>query len=380
MLQSETYDPLKQDLFLYQDEVVTWTGGSATVKAPYAWNPNSLLYDYRRSLEGIRAPYRIFGTPGYAPGEPPFPPGSAKAQIEVNNPVVPANYPIWRNSWPPTSRMISKRLWLSCGHCYGTGNSPIRSQVSNLTLDDMYGGVGTYANAMSQMRFIDGDNNIVVLQKSLFEHPYDRDFDSELNQLQYVSGPYATDAYVSAYSQDFPFNPVVSIDVGSVPLNQNWYYLNAGNLVIQRIRAHGYGKTQVVSMNSHGMEIDRFYPFDYPYSHDSGSLFVTEIKPPSSIGAGDGVLGVALSHLVHGSGFDFFNLPRPRSSMAPLEPGIVWRDDQELAYFKQYWVNRGLPWPEPFVFQIPDSIPKVTKTQIENFAQTVATIRSTYFT
>jgi hypothetical protein len=242
----------------------------------------------------------------------------------------------------------------------------------------MYGGVGTYANAMSQMRFIDGDDNIVVLQKSLFEHPYEKDFDSELNQLQLVSGPHTTDALVSAYSQDFPFNPVVSIDAGSVPLNQNWYYLNAGNLVIQRIKVHGCGNTPKPGLGERGIQIDRFYPFDTTYLHDSGSLFVTEIKPPSSIEAGDGVLGVALSHLVNGNGFGTFNLPRPRSYITSCEPGIVWKDNQETAYFKQYWVNRGLPWPEPFVFQIPDSIPKVTKTQIENFKQTVATVRSTF--
>lgn len=390
MLTMKPYDPIKDDLFLYQDELITWSGGSATVKVPYAWNPNSTLYDYRRSLEGIRAPYRNFSSPHWV--GPPV--GPVQQALFAANPDIPVNYPITRNSWPPTAYFGDKRKFFLCEHCWTTVFLP-RYQTLNLTLQDFFSSTGAYTVAMSSLRFIDGDNNIATLQSSLFEYPYVRDQHLVYPRDTCVSAPHPMDKLVTLYSQDFPFNPVVLLDAGSVPTDRPWYYLNAGNMIIQDMSSKGSGEIGRVPLNDisvsqpfapfgpvqSGIHAIGGHPYDLPYMHDSSSLFVTPIQLPSYVGAGDGILGVAHGHLLSSISFiQYDTVDQPQVARTHMQPVFGSRDnDPEFEYFKQYWINRGHPYPEPIKFKISKSTPKAQKVPIDYLAQQVATIRASNF-
>jgi len=395
MISDRPFNPVLHDLFLYQDEVVSWTGGSATFKAPYAWNPNSLLYGYRRSMEGLVAPYRIFNTGYYntpAGTSILITPGTVEDRVNQVNPATdPANRAMWWNSFPPTSRMISKKHLHMCGHCFGLQTSDRQAHLGQ-TLENLYG-PGSYLDSVLRLRFIDGDNNILDIPKSRFEYPYINDSAasftpapnvSNIASIRTVSCPLQSDTGITVYSEEFPFNPI-TIAMGAVR-ESPCFYLNAGNMTIQRavIRMHG----GLVNRNKagyfiaeRGLQLGVEGYNDVPFVHDSGSLFCISVSPPTSPEAGDGVMWFSPGHLNYApllkTTQDLINIDVPPPHPFQTHEGSYCTragilDDE----FRQYWASRGAPFPEIKKFPIPSSYLRVTKTGIESFKTATETLKS----
>jgi hypothetical protein len=403
MLQIAPYNPAEQDLFLYEPHEVVFDGGSLTVLRPYAWNPSSLLYGYRRSLEGIVATYRNFSTrfPLGGGGVPnPAPNTGAYEVALVNPPTDPVNRPIWWNSFPPTARQISPWHMLMCAHCIGI-ESTDRVNVSSLRLSDLYA-QGGYLDAMLNLRFISGDNYVVEVPKSSYEYPYT--FDSAAGFPPAVMGATAVPSVASIYSADmlvttrdtpFPLNPLVSLDAGSVPpISDEWYYINAGNLTIQRIQIYRTGGNFTNSPSSGGNArrgVQAMYTAEYDdaFLHDSGSLFVHPIVPPTNPKAGDGVAGVVIGHVMfapppYGQSQAFINDPPPRkwlgqTILPAMQPAMVDRQDAAYPNFYAYWNGRSKPYPTMVDRPLAANTATATQAQLSALQATVSYMRTSSF-
>lgn len=396
MLQIAPYSPTTQDLFLYEDHTIL----GSVVKRPYAWNPNCILYGYRRSLEGLVATYRNFSTkyPLGGAGDPdPLPDTTAGRVQEVNPWQDPVNRPIWWNSFPPTSRMISSRHLILCGHCFDI-SSVDRSAHLSQTLADLYQ-QGSYLDLMLNLRFIDGDNNIVELPKAQFEYPYAYDSAGGFPPnvplpSPTVSTPYRADQVISVSSTPFPFNPVTLIDSGSVPISETpatWYYINAGNMMVQTAtvaRTGGAFWTNNAVVSSRGFWGQTLNVDDEPYLHDSGSVWMYPLSAPSSPAAGDGVMGVVAGHQQYfmpafsEAAQFYWDNPPPRApdgwvALPFFQPSMVNRRDAQWTAFQNYWTNtRGYPYPALRDVPMPSGLAKATAAQIASLGASVAAVRS----
>lgn len=396
MIQIDPYNPTTDDLFLYEDHVVSWTmptSGSITLKRPYAWNPNSPLYGYRRSLEGICATYRTFST--FYGGNPSTAPvGTDPYECNQVNPYTdPTNKPIWWNSFPPTHRMISKRHLALCGHCFGVDNID-RTSVAGLNFSNLYA-AGSYLDSVTVLRFIDGWDNPIELPKTQYEYPYAYDSangwpSTGPNVKGTVSGIYNNDMAISLGASDFQYNPLTCINAGSVPSNAEWIYINAGNLTIQRMtnRATGghYSAQRKNQVTYHGMQTLYASQYDAAFLHDSGSLFLYPIKEPSSVQAGDGIMGVAIGHvfaafptwsktLVWNEGDPpRMNPDNPADALRPFyQPAVVARNDSTWVDFHDYWsTTRGHPYPELVNLPQPYGTLRASAAQINALQPAVA--------
>jgi hypothetical protein len=384
---------VKDDLFLYQDQLWTWDSGSATIKTPYAWNPSCSLYGYRRSLEGLVAPLRTLST--WYPlggGYPNITSGSDAEAVDAVNPLAdPANLPLWKNSFPPTSRMISKNHLVLCTHCFNLQVTN-RQNLLNQTLAGLYP-AGGYLDTVMRLRFIDGDNNVIELPKSSFEYPYVRDEPPQppiepqkvKKGVAMVYG-YTGDTAISVLTNgSFPLNPITSIHAGSIPPRQNLFYLNAGNMVLCEVVNCGAGTGGAFyptgvgdSQGATGITLQDAYPSDDPFLHDSGSLFLYPVKAPSSVAAGDGIMGVVFGHIRT-------NYGDPLYEQAPIKPAWItkqpaWTDPnpQDLQEFRQYWINRGYPYPEILKIDPGAEKKRVTKTQIDDLDTQVSGLLSLF--
>jgi len=285
------YVPSRDDLFLYQQVNVSWTGGSAQLNKPVAWNPSSPLYGYRRSLGGMSARYRTLSTTTTNPAW-------ALAANDINN---PANDPAFKNSWPPSWVMVNSKFMLMCKHCFGFPGGA-RDGTKSI-VPDHYGS-GSYFEQVMKGMFIDKDNNETVVQPSSVILPYETDPSfAALNLLLYaydlVVGEIKTGSEIAVI-------PIQIADTRTmVPGSTAWIIDGSDKIIRGRYRLSWTG-----SVFDHHW-IESTYPdgslwsgnnpdtqeVTREFTHDSGAKVFVEISPPTSWAAGDGVLGMVPKHV-----------------------------------------------------------------------------------
>lgn len=346
MLQIAPYNPVTQDLFLYEPYTVSWTtgtAGSVVVGRAYAWNPDCILYGYRGSLEGLSIPYRNFSTGPITAAQAP--------EVNAVNPKSnPVNNPIWYNSYPPHQKFFSKRHLMWCAHAYGVNNTD-RATVTGLTAADMYA-AGGYLDAMLVLRFLDKNNNAAVVAKNTVEYPYAYDAAAGRtaypNELPVAAPTGLVDTAISLAQTDFPFHPLTMTDLGSRDSGV-CHYINAGNMTVQTLYLRSIRPTaQTLNTNIVGGNwvCDGYY--DYVFLHDSGSSFCWEISPPSSSAAGDGVMGVQHGHirtppLNTNQSERWKTFPPPKGASLMTNPTVSSLGDWTAV--RAYWTARGQPFP-----------------------------------
>ena len=346
MLQIAPYNPVTNDLFLYEPYTVSWTtgtAGSVVVGRAYAWNPNCILYGYRGSLEGLSIPYRNFSTDSVSAASAP--------EINAVNPKAnPVNKPIWYNSYPPHQKFFSKRHLMWCAHAYGVNNTD-RAMVTGLTAADMYA-AGGYLDAMLVLRFLDKNNNAVVVAKNTVEYPYAYDAaagrTSYPNELPVAAPAGIVDIAISLAQTDFPFTPLTMTDLGSRDAGV-CHYINAGNMTVQTLYMRSIRKTaQTLNTNQTGGNWVYDGYNDFVFLHDSGSSFCWEVSPPSSPAAGDGVMGVQHGHIRTPPVFSdqserWKTFPPPKDAQLVTNPSVSSLGDWTAV--RAYWTARGQPFP-----------------------------------
>jgi hypothetical protein len=381
MITTQPYNPTTDDMFLYEDHEVTWSGGSTIYKRAYAWNPNGRLYGYRRSLEGLAIPYRTFSTEKALLAAPDY----SYYCDQVNPKSDPVNKPLWWNSWPPLSRMVSKNHLLMCAHCFFSPTNVDRQAHLGQTLDNLYT-PGSSLNARLNLRFIDGDDNAIDIPKTEFEYPYTYDSGA--------TGPFITSALTrgtggplrsqdmasSVMSSGFPFNPLTQILPNSRPTDYEPYLLNAGNLTVQRGRLNRIGRLGAALP---GVELLRASPYDVIYLHDSGTLFAYPLSEPTSPEAGDGVLGIVWGHVEFPFRSDTNHPDTPRfaapprtAPYQPFQPGIVEDGNDAMTDFRNYWIERGYPFPQARRLPKQDGFSAATIATVNELRTKVQTILS----
>lgn len=283
------YDPVTQDLWLYEPITISWTypsAGTSTVYRPYAWNPNSPLYAYRKSLRGLTARLRTFST------------SNLDARYFVyNDPNDPVNRPVYYNSYPMSQRVMANRFMHMCGHCYsvGFGSSVVRDPTKRL----IDAGAGGWYSANSlfdallseSFRWLDSDN-------SLIQHVDPQD----------IIGPYTSDPDVLsnfAVGLDFAMletqfdllaPPVAYVDARTYPYGSNAWMLDSNHKIVRYMFKDQRVQSGVLIQSANFQTV--LNPDGTPnpveasvFLHDSGTHFLVEVSPPTSAQAGDGVLG-----------------------------------------------------------------------------------------
>lgn len=289
MIIAYPYDPVTQDLWLYEPITISWTvptAATATVYRPYAWNPNSPLYGYRRSLRGMTARLRTFSNANLDPLYFPY-----------NDPNDPANKPVYYNTFPMSQRVIANRFIHMCGHCYSVGfGSTVNRDPSQRLIDAGTGGwyvANGYFDALlsESFRWIDADNSLI-----------------QQVDPQDLIGPYNSDpAVLAGFGVGLDFSmletqfdllapPVTYVDARTYPFNGNAWMLDSNHKIVRYAT-----KWQSISsgvLSQYGSYQSTLNPDGTPsplapavFLHDSGTHFLVEISPPTSAQAGDGVLG-----------------------------------------------------------------------------------------
>jgi hypothetical protein len=282
------YLPSLHDLFLYEDRTISWTGGSAVYKRPYAWNPSSWLYGYRQSLVGLSARLRTFSTVNGAGAEAPY--------LPFNNKSDPSNNPAFYNSWPPSVAMINGKFMLFCAHCYGLSSTARNPSLK--FVGDTYP-AGSYLAAVQQLRFINASNAATTIDPSRVIAPFSTD--SSFPALDMSMGYDVLLGEVDA-GYEISINGIKLADPRTMSRNDPVWVLDGSDKIIKCRFNRGW----IDGRSSHS---ERFWMEAYldsgstspqpclPYTHDSGSKAFVEISAPTSWSAGDGVLGMIPWHL-----------------------------------------------------------------------------------
>jgi hypothetical protein len=282
-----------------------------------------------------------------------------------------------------------------CAHCYGFDTFGIAERTDGALLNTLYT-PDSYLDAILNLRFIDGDNNIVVIPKTQCERPYLYDSPNGIAPLTLASvgSPYRHDVAACVLLTDFPFTPLACLDSGSIPAESTWIYVNAGNLFAQEIdiRAMGFRYDEGPSgANANWRGNHALYRnfYDQAFLHDSGSLFLHPIKPPTSAEAGDGVMGVAMGHILfgppYGEGSQVWKNGTPPFQVngvtqQPLrQPAFPRKIDANWNLFMNYWTARGFPFPTLQGGSFTTTQTPITQTQVLSMQTTVAAMRSSSF-
>lgn len=293
MLIPYPYNPATQDLWIYEDHQISWTvpePSTSVVKRPIAWNPSSPLYGYRRSLRGISARFRTFSTFCSDP--------VAAVYAEYNNPALEANKPVYYNSYPMQFLVMSEKFMWACGHCFnmlGARNPNYRFVGT--------GGYtpGTFFESSMQFRWFDHDNSVIAsVSPTNVMLGYSSDpptnLDCNLSQC---------DLAILEFIGTVSVPPMQAVDARNMGVGQTLWILDS-NHKIGRLRmvsaAVKSGRDQYRSqlLKPDGTEVPKNGQL---FLHDSGSLLLAEISPPSSPEAGDGVLGVVPVHAYFATNF-----------------------------------------------------------------------------
>jgi hypothetical protein len=328
------YSPALHDLFLYQPETVTWTaggGGSAIVPAPYAWNPNSLLYGYRGSLQGLMACYRWMGTPGGI-GNPGY--------EAFNDSSLPVNKPAYYNSYPPACKIIHPSFGWVCHHAVGAAYN---TRDTTKVFDDLYG-IGSSQAAGFSHRYLKPDNTIVQLSGTTLGFPYQRDDAYNPNPNFYISAPGGGDIGVFELPAPFSAEPLQTVDPRTIYPGAKIWCIDGSQKICDLIeyRQSGWVQTAVNSNAGEG----KFWVAETTsglgynlFMHDSGSTFFVELQPPTSPAAGDGILAS-----LPGTVLTSTNLSKNNPGGSAYTPGCVITPGREQSNrVIDYWTSRGYP-------------------------------------
>jgi len=299
-----TYIPALHDLYLYESH--TTPQGLVTLR-PYAFNPTSLLYGYRYSLEGLMATYRTFTTTQYTYGVPP-----QFDWRDFNAPTV-ENRAAFANSWPSAFRVVHKNVCFPCGHVINCPTLQDRFPIQ--TMEQW-----AYPNLQDQCswRWIRGNNDIIDIATSRMSKPYYYD-SSWPYSTEPISVPKSLDQPIVELFDDFPGNPLRYIDVLTIPVGATCWIIDGSQKIVPAklafagVQLQTFGNKQFPFMISqvganpppYGgisthfasvvLDVDRQpYPV---FLHDSGNSYFFEIKPPTSTAAGDGILGTLVGVL-----------------------------------------------------------------------------------
>jgi hypothetical protein len=303
MLTPYSYNPSRDDLWLYEDYAITWSvpeSGKAVVKRPVAWNPGSPLYGYRKSLQALTTRLRIMQR-------------RADAQYisiysQWNDPNDPANDPVFTNSYPMHQWLVSPRFMFGCKHCYGTSIN--RNPALRLVGNGGYPVDSFLANAQC-LRWLGPDNEVLdEISGEEILLPYSADPPSNLSANE--------DLGIWEATRNINVEPISVVDTQTMSVGQKMWMLESNHRIIRQ----EFVLTCVVGgVDRYGMHpvMPNGDPLPYPvqfYEFDSGTSIVCEIKPPTSAAAGDGVLGLLPSHLQFSNDF-VYTLSQPLSATRP---------------------------------------------------------------
>lgn len=284
MLIPYPYIPATQDLWLYEDYEVSWTfptPSSFMAKRPIAWNPDSPLYGYRDSLRGISAQLRTFST-AYSDPSLYYP---------WNDPNDPANKPAFFNSYPPHVRVASPLFIFACRHC---GGSTVNRDPLNRVVGNGGYAVGSMFEAVYQYRWLNSDNQEIVnippteiMLGYSFDPPTNFAGRGDLGLTEFLT------------PQLVP--PVQFVDPRSVQHGATAWLLDGSQKIVRLKFTRSYVTHGTQSYAFEAVSPDGSTP-PIPvqtYMHDSGSIALIEISPPSSPSAGDGIMGIIPAHIVY---------------------------------------------------------------------------------
>jgi hypothetical protein len=287
MILPYVYDPVTQDLWLYESVTISWTSpspGSATIKRPYAWNPNSPLYGYRKSLSGMTARPRQLGNLG--PQDPPY--------TTINNPADPVNQPVYYNSFPFAQWVVSRRFMTICSHCYfyfGDRN-PAKMFVGVGASGHYQTGSYLHAVMTQAFRWIDGDNQLIQeLDPTLLMAGYITDL------TNYPGMVNSSDTALVESYEDLKAPPIKYVDMRSVPAGTVGWELDSNHKIIRArfnrcfVDSRSVLQPDYTLLNPDGSEALYTFP---TFEGDSSGTILVELVPPSTKEAGDGVLAWAI--------------------------------------------------------------------------------------
>ena len=335
-----TYDPITQDLWLYQDHVISWTlptPGSATIKRPFAWNPSSRLYGYRNSIIGISARPRTLDLPNLV--DPSY--------TSFNPPSDPKNIPVWFNSWPMTMHMVASGYMMTCKHCYGMwGTQPY--ELPRNTANTVIGpsnypdGYQIAAKLDQAFRFIDGSNNVTPLDPRQII-AYTTDPPSSLN----LSASVSIDLGLLESLVPTSVPRITPVDPRTLPLGATGWCLDSNHKIIRVRSTNQYVQgrrltSEWQAVKPDGTELPAGLPVQ-GWSGDSGSFVLVEIKPPTSPAAGDGILGVCLGSNFSPQGWVVDGFPVQLSFDIDGDGNIADANPLPNPYLVEYLASRGAP-------------------------------------
>jgi hypothetical protein len=284
MLIPYTYDPATQDLWLYEDYTVNVTVPSPftiAAKRPIAWNPNSPLYGYRKSIQGITTRLRTFTQ--FC--------GNSLAEFYStwNDPALAVNKPVFYNSYPQHFVLISDRFMFGCLHCFGQSGArnPAQFYVGN-------GGftAGGLNDAATMFRWLDADNNVIVTRSP---STVLRGFTTDTGySLQCRS-----DLALFELSSTVTVPPVTVVDPRNFGKDAKMWLLDSNHKIVRLKQYNSYVAAGVDTYSSTAVAPDGSTLPGTPtvFVQDSGSFCLVEIKPPSDWNLGDGILGVIAAHM-----------------------------------------------------------------------------------
>lgn len=301
MLIPYPYIPSRDDLWLYKPHTVsmsTPSPASFSVLRPEEWNPGCVLYPYRNSLQGISAKYRTFSTIAGTTGSGVSPEVVAW-YAQFNDPNDPANYPVFRNSWPVQQSVIALRMMIGCAHCYNTYG--FRNPSLRLVGSGGYA-VGSYADAVITLRFL-GPNNEVLADIDTQDVilPYAQDASPAFN--------YVGDASLWETLADIPVERMQLVNPQTMRPGQAAYLIDGNSKVIRCAydgawSVAGHDQYAFHTVRPDG-EDDAGNTRSAAFVHDSGSIILCEIEPPTSAEAGDGIMGLVGAHIYTTNDFNY---------------------------------------------------------------------------
>lgn len=276
MLIAYEYIPALHDLWLYEDHVVSWTfpsPASTTLKRPYAWNPGSALYPYRKSIQAMPATYRIMMSEALA------------NEFGVNLKSNPVNKPVFWNSYCPWKGFFfSPTLGAHCEHWQAA------SQYRDLSKNfgNQYA-EGSFFEASTLIRHISHDNVIYDIDMNAMIWPY-RVTSPAFGSKFAFGSPDQADIAIVEYPAGISVPPLTLADTRTVPYGTKCWMVDSNFKVVELLYNGCYGPPasfpESYSVRTSSLEQVQMF------SHDSGSMGFVELAPPTSAEAGDGVLGL----------------------------------------------------------------------------------------
>jgi hypothetical protein len=313
MLIAYQYVPALHDLWLYEDHVITWTfptAGSANIKRPYAWNPGSALYPYRKSIQAMPAVYRILGSPSGFPS------------YGVNLASDPVNIPVFWNSYCPWKAFFfSNTLGIQSEHWQATDN--YRTPANNFS--NVYV-AGSFLIASTNVRYIAHDDTIYDLPLDAMMWPYRRT-SAAFGSVWAFGSMNQADIAICECPSGIPVPPMQLIDARKARFGAPCWMVDSNFKVVQLNWNGCYDSVEFPAQDFSTRTSPTLPPVQL-FTHDSGSVAFVEIRPPTSAAAGDGILGL-LGVSVKSAGDLVTPVPMPIALIPPedhaSEPAVLYQ-------------------------------------------------------